>query len=299
MAGQTDDSKRDVTVLGLGTMGRALAGALLAGGARVTVWNRTPGREGDLVAGGAVAAASAAEAVAASRTVVVCLLDHASVHEVLDPVADRLAGRVLVELTNGSPEQAGELAGWAGRHGVELLSGGIMAVPPMIGTPAAFVLYSGSRAVFEEQRPLLDLLGESVFAGEEPGRAALQDLALLSAMYGMFGGVLHAYALAGAGGVAAGELAPLLRRWLGAMSDFVDGAAAQIDSGDHARDVVSNLAMQAAAYPGLVAVSRAHGVDPALLTPLGELMRRRVDDGHGHEDITGVVELLRTREGSR
>jgi len=299
MARRNDDSARDVSVLGLGTMGRALAGALLAGGARVTVWNRKPGRDGDLVARGAVGAASAAEAVAASGTVVVCLLDHASVHEVLDPVADRLAGRVLVELTNGTPAQAEELAGWAEAHGARLLDGGIMAVPPMIGTAGAFVLYSGSRAVFDDRRPLLDLLGGSVFAGEEPGRAALQDLALLSAMYGMIGGVLHAYALAGAGGVTAGELAPLLGRWLGAMSGFADGAAAQIDSGDHARDVVSNLAMQAAAYPGLVEASRAEGVDPGLLVPLGELMRRRVDDGHGHEDISGVVELLRTQKDAR
>lgn len=286
----------DVTVLGLGTMGRALAGALLTGGARVTVWNRTAGRADDLAGRGATVAGSVARAVGASPTVVVCLLDHASVHDVLDPVAGLLAGRVLVELTTGTPEQARELTGWAERHGADALDGGIMAVPPTIGTPEAFVLYSGPRAVFDRQRPLLDLLGDSVFAGEEPGRAALQDLALLSAMYGMIGGVLHAYALAGAGGVAAGELAPLLGRWLGGTSGFVDGAAAPIDSGDHARDVVSNLAMQAAAYPGLVEVSRAHGVDPALLVPLGELVRRRVEDGHGHEDITGVVELLRTRK---
>jgi 3-hydroxyisobutyrate dehydrogenase-like beta-hydroxyacid dehydrogenase len=297
MAGE--DAKRDVTVLGLGAMGSALAGALLAGGARVVVWNRTPGRDGELVARGAVAAGSVAEAVAASRTVVVCLLDHASVHEVLDPVADELAGRVLVELTNGTPEQARELAGWAARHGAELLSGGIMAVPPMIGTPGAFVLYSGSRAVFDAQRPLLDLLGGSVFVGADPGRAALLDLALLSAMYGMLGGVLHAYALVGSGGVAAGEFAPLLARWLDAMSGFVDDAAERIDARDHARGVVSTLAMQAAAYPGLVAASRAQGVDPALIEALGPLMRRRVEDGHGHEDISGVVELLRGGEDRR
>ncbi|RSS80895.1 NAD(P)-dependent oxidoreductase, partial [Streptomyces sp. WAC02707] len=48
-----------VTVLGLGPMGRALAGAFLAAGVRTTVWNRTPGREADLVERGAVLAASA------------------------------------------------------------------------------------------------------------------------------------------------------------------------------------------------------------------------------------------------
>jgi 3-hydroxyisobutyrate dehydrogenase-like beta-hydroxyacid dehydrogenase len=287
------DDEKSVSVLGLGAMGAALAGAFLAAGRRVTVWNRSSGRADDLVARGAAEAASAGEAVAASGTVVVCLLDHASVHEVLDPVAAELAGKVLVDLTNGTPAQARELAGWARRPGAELLNGGIMAVPPTIGTPAAFVLYDGSRAVFDAARPVLDALGASVHVGEDPGRAALLDTALLSAMYGMFGGVLHAYALAGSGGVRAGEFAPLLSRWLGAMGEFADGAAEQIDAGDYATGVVSGLAMQAAAYPNLVAVARDQGVDPALVAPLGPLMARRVADGHGHEDITGVVELLR------
>lgn len=38
-----------VTVLGLGPMGRALAGAFLDAGLRTTVWNRTPGRDGELI----------------------------------------------------------------------------------------------------------------------------------------------------------------------------------------------------------------------------------------------------------
>ena len=45
--------------------------------------------------------------------IVVCLFDHRSVHEVLDPLADRLAGRRLINLTTTSPEGARELADWA------------------------------------------------------------------------------------------------------------------------------------------------------------------------------------------
>ncbi|CAM5598147.1 6-phosphogluconate dehydrogenase OS=Streptomyces antimycoticus OX=68175 GN=SSPO_095210 PE=3 SV=1 [Streptomyces antimycoticus] len=48
-----------VTVLGLGPMGRALAGAFLDAGLRTTVWNRTAGRDGELVERGAVSAPSA------------------------------------------------------------------------------------------------------------------------------------------------------------------------------------------------------------------------------------------------
>ena len=33
-----------IAVLGMGRMGRAVAGRLLAGGHEVTVWNRSPGK---------------------------------------------------------------------------------------------------------------------------------------------------------------------------------------------------------------------------------------------------------------
>ena len=230
-----NDGKRDVTVLGLGTMGARC---------RRPARRRGPGDGVEPLAGpgrrpggaGRDRGGHGGGGGAASATVVACLLDHASVHEVLDPVADRLAGRVLVELTNGTPAQARELAEWARRHGDRAARrrdhGGAADDRDAERRSCST---AGPRTVFDAHRPVLDLLGESVFAGARPGRAALLDLALLSAMYGMFGGVLHAFALAGSGGVAAREFAPLLDRWLAAMGGFADGAAEQIDSGDYAR----------------------------------------------------------------
>jgi len=281
-----------VTVLGLGAMGSALARAFVAAGHPTTVWNRAPEKAAALVAAGATRSDSAAAAVAASRLVVVCLGDHRSVHEVLDPVGDALAGRVLVNLTTGTPEQARELDAWARERGAEHLDGGIMAVPPMIGTPAAFVLYSGPLRMFDAHRGTLDVLGGSRFVGEDPGLASLHDLALLSGMYGMFGGALQAFALVRSAGGSAKEFAPTLREWLGSMSEFVTGSAEQIDTGDYATGVVATLAMQASGYVHLVDVAKAQGVGTELLTPLAALMDRRVADGHGQDDIASVIEAL-------
>ncbi|MGW4356883.1 NAD(P)-binding domain-containing protein, partial [Nocardia sp. NPDC004582] len=46
----TNTQHSPVTVLGLGAMGRALAGRFAHAGIPVTVWNRTPGRGADVVA---------------------------------------------------------------------------------------------------------------------------------------------------------------------------------------------------------------------------------------------------------
>jgi 3-hydroxyisobutyrate dehydrogenase-like beta-hydroxyacid dehydrogenase len=281
-----------LTLLGAGAMGTALARAWLAAGHPVTVWNRTPARARALAAEGATVAASAAEAVAASRLVVACLLDDASVGETLD--GTHLTGRDLVNLTTGTPAQGRSRAAWAEERGARFLDGGIMAVPPMIGAPGsgAYVFYSGSAALFEEHRDTLAVPAATTYVGTDPGFAALHDVALLSAMSGMFAGITHAFALIRPEDIAPKDFASLLESWLTAMAPMVHKAADQLESGDYGRDVVSDLAMQSAGNATLLRTAEEQGVSTELLAPYAALMERRVADGHGDEDITGVVELL-------
>ncbi|MEU9122874.1 NAD(P)-binding domain-containing protein [Streptomyces sp. NPDC048506] len=286
--------KKSVAVLGLGSMGTALAGALLAAGHQVTVWNRTPGKAEGLVARGARSVDSVAEAVAAAEVVIVCILDYGDIGPLLEQPGAAWQGRVVVNVTNGSPEEARAMAQRVTALGAAYLDGGIMAVPALIGGPQAFVLYSGSREAFEAHRDLLDAFARSVYLGEDPGLAPLNDLALLSAMYGMFGGFAHAAALVrSAGGPVAEFTTTLLLPWLQAMAGGLPAMAAQVDAGDYAT-TGSPLAMQVA-HDAIGDVSRAQGVSPELFAPVLALMRRRVADGHGSEDFAGVVELLDPR----
>ena len=112
----------------------------------------------DLVAQGAKVATTAGEAVRGSRLAIECLLDHVSVREVLDPLADNLAGRTLINVTTTTPAQSRELAAWATQPGVAYLDGGIMAVPEMIGRPGSSILYSGSAEMFNQYKSLLACL---------------------------------------------------------------------------------------------------------------------------------------------
>ncbi|WP_420076319.1 NAD(P)-dependent oxidoreductase [Streptomyces sp. JL3001] len=292
-------SRTPLSLLGTGAMGTALARAWLAAGHPVTVWNRTPARAAHLAAEGAAVAASAAEAVAANRLVVLCLLDDASVGDALDGVD--LSGRDLVNLTTGTPAQGRARAAWAQSRGARFLDAGIMAVPPMIGDArsGAYVLYSGSSGMFAEHGAALAVPAGTRYVGSDPGFAALHDVALLSAMSGMFAGVLHAFALIRREDVAPKDFAPLLVSWLGAMAPAAHKAAEQLGSGDYGKDVVSNLAMQVAGNATLLATAEEQGVSPELLTPYMALMERWLAEGHGDEDTTGAVELLDVRRAER
>lgn len=286
-----------VTVLGLGAMGQVLASTLLAGGCQVTVWNRTAAKAAPLAAAGALPAATPAEALAAGGPVIVCVLDYASVTETL---ADTdVSGRTIINLSNGTPGEARQLAADLSARGAEYLDGGIMATPPLVGTEHAFLLYSGPKRTLDSNRALLELLGSARYAGEDPGMAALQDVALLSAMYGLFSGMTHAFALTRSAGVAAQDFAVPLTAWLTAMASLAPEFAGQIDSGDYVTGVSSTLEMQLAAYGNLLTTAEEQGISAELITPMHKLMEEAVADGAGPADLMVALSYLSAPAGSR
>jgi 3-hydroxyisobutyrate dehydrogenase-like beta-hydroxyacid dehydrogenase len=217
------------------------------------------------------------------------------VGEALDGTS--LDGRDLVNLTTGTPAEGRARAVWAEARGARFLDAGIMAVPPMIGAPGSggYVFYSGSPELFEEHRDTLAVPAGTRYVGADPGFAALHDVALLSAMSGMFAGIAHAFALIRPEDIAPKDFAPLLVDWLTAMAPAAHQSAEGLQSGDYTRNVTSNLEMQVAGNATLLRTAGEQRVSPELLAPYLQLMERRLAQGHGDEDGTGVVELLDAR----
>lgn len=291
MTENTVDTSR-VVLLGLGDMGTAFARAWLAAGRPLTVWNRTASRAEPLAAEGADVAADPAAAVAAGRLVVTCLLDDASVGSVLEGVD--LNGKDVVDVTTSTPGEARDRARWAAERGARFVSGGIMAIPPMVGVPESggYTFYSGSEEAFAEHEKALSVPTGARFQGGDPGLAALLDVALLSAMDGMFAGITHAFALTRRSGVPPTRVAELLEGWLAAMLPVANEFAPRLESGDFTTGVASNLAMQAHGEKTLLRTAEEAGVSTELLLPYGDLMERHVAAGGGDEDGAALVDRL-------
>ncbi|MGX1567771.1 NAD(P)-dependent oxidoreductase [Streptomyces sp. NPDC055506] len=281
-----------VTVLGLGSMGSALAAALLDRGHPTTVWNRTPDKARPLVERGAGLAATPQEAVAASSLTIACVLDYEALYTVLDPAAADLAGRTLVNLTSGSPEQAHEAVEWARSHGADYLDGAIMTTPPGVGDPAMMFLYSGSRQVFETHRPTLTALGDPLYLGTDPGLASLYDAALLGLMWSTMTGWLHGTALVGAEGTPAADFTPVAIRWLTAVAGFLTTYAPQVDAGRYPGDDAT-VDVQIAAIDHLIHAAAARGIDNALPELLKTAMEKAGAAGHGQDSYASLIEVLR------
>ncbi|WEV26156.1 NAD(P)-binding domain-containing protein [Streptomyces sp. 71268] len=283
-----------VTVIGLGPMGRALAGAFLAAGVATTVWNRTPGRDQELVERGAVGAGSAEEAVAASPLVVVCVVNYDAADSVLrrPEVTAALKGRALVNLSADVPDRAREAATWAAEHGVDYLEGAIMTPAPTIGTPDAVFLHSGPQELYGEHKPVLDALGGThTHLGEDIGRAAAFDIALLDIWWTAMTGYTHALAIARAEGISGQELAPFAKGIAAILPPAFDEAAAEVDNGTFTAKI-NPLTSAASTMTHIVHASEAHGIDASVMRAAEGLTRRAIGLGHGGDELSRLAELM-------
>lgn len=281
-----------ITVLGLGPMGRALAHALLRAGHPTTVWNRTPGKAEELVGAGAVLAPSTADAVAASPLSIVCVIDDDAVHAIVEPAAGALTGRALVNLTADTPERARETAAWAEEHGIDYLDGAIMTPTETIGTDAALVLYSGRRDSYDAHvRTLRSLGGRSVYLGEDPGRAAAHEIALLDLFWTSMAGMTHAFALARSEGIAATEIAPYMGGIAELLPDIAVQFGEQVDAGEHP-GTDSAIASAAAAMEHIVHAGEQRGLDSTVLSAALAQVRRAIAAGHGEDGFSRLAETV-------
>jgi 3-hydroxyisobutyrate dehydrogenase-like beta-hydroxyacid dehydrogenase len=282
-----------VTVLGLGAMGRALAGAFLAAGHPTTVWNRSPGRADDLVAAGATDAPTVAAAIAASPLTVVCVLDRPAVEAVFDAAGGALGGTTVVNLTSSTPDDARGVAKRAKAAGARFLDGKIMVPTPLIGTDDAWVIYAGDRTVYDDHAATLRALGgDADLLGEDEGLASLHDLAMLDVFFNGMAAFLHAAALVGADGVPARSFLPHAVHVLSVLQTSMEGLARDVDEGRYPGDE-DNLVMDGRALDHIVEASTARGVDPTLPEAVRTLTRAAIEAGHGAESFSRVVDLLR------
>ncbi|MBW9206833.1 NAD(P)-binding domain-containing protein [Mumia sp. zg.B17] len=278
-----------MTLIGLGLMGTALAGALLGAGHRTTVWNRTAAKAERLVAQGALLADSAGSAVNASPVIITCVSDYASLQQVLTPVADGLRGRVLVNLTSGDSAQAQEMARWTEERGAAYLDGAIMAVPPAIGTAAAVILLSGPETAFTTHQSTFDALGTTAYLGEDHGLSALYDVAGLSMMWGVLNAWLHGVALLGTAGVDASTYTPFAAQIAQETIGWLAGYADQVDAGTYPPDDAT-VDTHAGAMTHLIEESERLGVNAEMPRLFKALVDRAITAGQAGSSYPVLVE---------
>ncbi|MGX1508276.1 UNVERIFIED_CONTAM: 3-hydroxyisobutyrate dehydrogenase-like beta-hydroxyacid dehydrogenase [Streptomyces graminofaciens] len=287
---------QSVTVIGLGPMGQAMAGAFLDRGYEVTVWNRTASRADALVTRGAVLAPSVEEALASNELVILSLTDYDAMYATLEPAAAALTGRTLVNLSSDTPERARTAARWAAERGAVQLTGGVTVPPSGIGQAESSTFYSGPRQVFDRHRPALEVItGRTDHRGEDPGLAALMYQIGMVMFWTSMLSYWQAITLADANGLAAADILPHAVETANSLPGFFSFYAERIDAGRHSGDV-DRLAMGMASVEHVLHTNADAGVDTTLPAAVVELFRRGMNAGHAADSFSTLVELMKKAE---
>ncbi|MFG1947897.1 NAD(P)-dependent oxidoreductase [Nonomuraea sp. NPDC048826] len=280
----------EVTMIGLGPMGTAMAEAFMAAGHDVTVWNRTTSKADKLVAKGAALAAEPAT----GELLVISQLDYQAMYDSLGEA--RLDGKTLVNLSSGTPAELREAAAWVAGRGGTLVTAGIMVPPPGVGQPGAYTFYSGPKDAFDRHAGTLEALSAVTYVGADPGLAMLYYQAQLLIFWSALTSFMHAAALLRRAGVPPTAFAPFAKGLHGELAGegpmgFLTILAGELESGVYPGDE-NSLRMQAVGMGHVVETLRDAGLETTVPEALHRLFARADAEGHGDEGIAAVVESI-------
>ncbi len=282
----------DVSLIGLGPMGIALARALQPR-FTLTLWNRTAERAAPLLNDRTRLAADARAAVEASPVVLVCVADYAASRAILSApgMREALRGKVLVQLSTGTPQDAREA--WAAADGHAYLDGALLATPMQIGRPDTPLFISGEERALAACRPVLDAIAGNIrYMGEAIGNAAAWDLATLSCMFGAMSGFFHGVRICEAEGLPVGAFSQMIGAISPVLGEMIRAEGEAIDAARYG-EPESSMATCANSGRLFVQQAREAGLDPSFPDFLMRLFERSLDAGYANERLAAMVKVLR------
>jgi 3-hydroxyisobutyrate dehydrogenase len=287
----------NVTILGAGGMGSAMAARLTETGHRVTVWDRDPARAADLVDRaadlvdraadvadhGVAAAADIAAAVADASVVITMVTNGEAAQAVAEPMLPAMRSEAIWV-------QASTVGGtWADRlRALAEANAKVMLDAPVSGStgPARSGklgwLLAGPPDAIDAARPVLDALGDRVVVVGLRQEASRLKLVVNTWMTEVTVAMADALAACDRLGIPQQSLLDVVG--IGPLAMPYALQKAQL-MGDH--DYTPGFPIELA-LKDIQLAEQADDVPPPLVQAVEERLRRAVDAGHGRDDVAAV-----------
>ena len=280
-----------VGFIGLGNLGRAVAGRLVDRGHHLSTWNRTPGREEGIHA---EPASSPAELATRVDTLFLCLFDSASVRSVLTAkdglLAADLADTTIIDLTTNHFRDVLDF------HDQCTQGKGIYLEAPVLGSvvPASqgnlTVLVSGSEAGYNRCRPLFEDIGKNIFYLREPGLATRMKLVNNMVLGSLMATLAEAVALGEKAGMTKEDILEILS--VGAGNSLVLSAKKEkLLTGDFAPHFSTDLILKDLHCLQDLAYEYNKAVFSGSLTK--ELYAKACEQGLGGMDFSSIYQIFK------
>ena len=287
-----------VGFVGLGTMGAAMAGRLVAAGFDVAVHNRTRAREEPLAALGAARADHPAAAARGADLVVVIVSDTPDVDEVVfgdDGIAAGLApGALVVDMSTIAPDATRSFAARVAERGAAWLDAPVSGGSEGARNGTLSIMVGGAAADLERARPVLEALGTTITHVGPVGAGQLakaMNQVVIAGTYaavaegivlGLKAGIDVEAALTALAGGAAGSWGLVHRGPNVVRNDYPLGFRVRL----HRKDL--GIALAAA---------RALGAPLPVAALVEQWETGLIARGHGDEDVSAIGRVVREQAG--
>ena len=192
-----NSNRKNISVIGLGAMGFALAETLLKADFNISVWNRTSSKAQKLENKGANICSTPNEAFKNSQFIVASLSNYEAWNNIIysNQIDIDLSGKTIIQLTTGSIEEVTALNDWVKKYNGDLLEGIISCFPSQIGTEESLILLAGSDNSINNCKDIISILspqyknlGSNLIAPTVLSRAFLSGA--LGGLIGMMNGAV-------------------------------------------------------------------------------------------------------------
>jgi len=275
-----------VAVVGLGRMGRRMAGRLLDAGYDVIVWNRSAEPSATLGRRGAGIAATPKEAAAAGVVIII--------------VSDSVALRAVTEGPNGVAAgaaasttviQMSTVGVEATRRLESMLRPDALLDAPVLGSIAEAeagtlaIFVGGPASLLEKSRPVLDVLGRPIAVGGVGAGNAAKLVANLT-LFAVVGALGEALALGDAVGLSRGVTFEVLTAT--PLSAQAERRRTAIESGEFP----ARFALSLAAKDADLILEAAGDTDLRLTKAARAWLGDARDAGWGERDYASLIEFI-------
>jgi 2-hydroxy-3-oxopropionate reductase len=285
---------RPVALIGAGAMGGAIGARLAQSGTTLRVYDRNPDKVAELVALGAIAARSAADAARDAEAVILSLNSPAIVRAAaFDPlgVADgAAAGTLIIDMSSIDPAATRQLAEDAAARGLRWVDSPLSGGAPKAAIGQLTLMQGGSEAdVADAQRILANVAANQTRMGAVSAGQATKLINQVLCGLG-FLAVAEATALAEAAGVDA-SLVPAALRGGRADSAILQEYMPRYASRDYRRTGrIDNMVKD---LDGAIDLARQNRVPMPLTALCGEIHRMLTSAGLGGEDQAALMEFFK------
>ncbi len=284
--------------IGLGVMGRPMAGNLIEAGHDLIVYNLSPAAVEELVGRGAKAAGDPPEVASQAEVIMIMVPDSPQVEEVMlgeeGILSTATEGQLVIDLSSIAPATAVSVAEQARERGVRFLDAPVSGGEQGAIDGTLSIMVGGEAADFDAAKPLLDVLGKTVIHVGPSGAGQTVKLANQMLVGGIIELVSEAFVLLEASGVDMESAVEVLAGGL-AGNAILDKKAAgmlarEFDPGFridlHHKDLTNALA-----------AARDLGVAVPVTAVVAQLLVAMRAMGRGDLDHTALLTLIEDLSG--